>query len=122
MIKIIQKSVITGADFRAAEARGGRARVEHVVNSGRVSVYAGVVRLVVDCWEKNVSEGSSATKVLDPWAYIRLGAFSKLVHNGIEVPTQDDKLTQVMTCCDPCTEHIVEIIMRGSFPSDSSGE
>jgi hypothetical protein len=66
MIKIIQKSVITGADFRAAEAREGRARVEQVVNSGGVSVYAVVVRFVIDCREKNVSEGSSETKVLNP--------------------------------------------------------
>jgi hypothetical protein len=46
--------------------------VEHMVNSGGISVYTGVVRLVIDCWEKNVSEESSETKVLDPWAHIRL--------------------------------------------------
>jgi hypothetical protein len=103
MIKIIQKSVITSADFRAAEARRGRARVKHMVNAGGIPVYAGVVRLVVDRWEKNVSKGSSETKVLNPWAYIRLGAFAKLVHNGIEVPTHDDKLTQAVTCCDSFT-------------------
>jgi hypothetical protein len=66
--------------------------------------------------------GSIETKVLDPRAYVRLVAFTKLVHNGIEVPTQEEELTQVMTCCDPFAYHVVKIVTRGSFPSDSADE